>query len=133
MLDQYHFFITADICTCIFCVFLLLMIYSRENLRIRRTRLFTLLVMLMLGASVSELLVSAVSGKHPQIFLESFSHLLRLTCPFVFLLYLLELTGALRAVRPVKKAIFAISELFLLGEVTFQAVKQTQITSLEWI
>ena len=133
MLDQYHFFITADICTCIFCIFLLLMIYSRENLRIRRTRLFTLLVMLMLGASVSELLVSAVSGKHPQIFLESFSHLLRLICPFVFLLYLLELTGALRAVRPAKKAIFFFFFLFLLGEVTFQAVKQTQITSLEWI
>ena len=49
MLDTHHFFITSDICTCIFCLFLLLMIYSRENLRIRRARLFSMLVLFMLG------------------------------------------------------------------------------------
>ena len=93
MLDTYHFFITVDVCTCIFCIFLLLMIYSRENLHIRKARLFSLLVLFMLAASFSELFVIAAPETSPLTFSAAFSRLLRLTCPSVFLLYLLELAG----------------------------------------
>lgn len=132
MLDIYHFFITVDVCTCIFCIFLLLMIYSRENLHIRKARLFSLLVLFMLAASFSELFVIAAPETSPLTFSAAFSRLLRLTCPSVFLLYLLELAGELRAMRTRQKVLLSIPEIFLFGSVIFQTIHQQRISALGW-
>ncbi|MGN1388703.1 MAG: hypothetical protein ACI4WR_03555, partial [Bulleidia sp.] len=104
MLGQNRFFISFDICTAIFCLFLLIMIFSRENLHIRKTRLFCVFVCFMLGASVSEILMVPASfflSGESQV-LQGLSHLLRLSCPYLFLLYLLELSGDLRGMSTLR-------------------------------